>query len=308
MQSSNDTLWAVIAGGTSGIGLVVAHRLMQDGFSAVVTGRDRDRGARVEQDLRSAYPSRAAVFVQLDSGDFGSYGRLKEALGGQKAAAVVVSAAFGVQARILDTDPAVFMDMLKINVAAPLRLIQSLEPVLTGDASVVLISSDAGVDGEQALGAYSVTKAAVNMLGRMLALDLAPRGVRVNVVCPGDTVPGMRYLLRPGETERRPDDYVAWPVPPLGRLGDAQDTAEMVSFLVSSRAAFVAGSGFLVAGGVAGGGPVSAGFSRIKGSLVRVGGAPPPPPPPSPGSGAGLSTRGSSAPHPFALAGRFVCC
>ncbi len=114
---------------------------------------------------------------------------------------------------------------------------------------MILVSSDAGVDGEQAIGAYSVTKAALNMVGKMLALDLAPMGVRVNVVCPGDTLPGMRYLVRPGQTERLPDDYEAWTAPPRGRIGVAGDTASLVGFLVSAEADFMVGSVVLVDGG-----------------------------------------------------------
>ena len=120
---------------------------------------------------------------------------------------------------------------------------------------MILISSDAGVEGEQAIGAYSVTKAALNMTGRMLALDLAPSGIRVNVVCPGDTLPGMRYLVRPGQTERPLDDYESWTPPPRGRIGVGDDTAKLVSFLVSSQADFILGAVVLVDGGSRAGRP-----------------------------------------------------
>jgi NAD(P)-dependent dehydrogenase (short-subunit alcohol dehydrogenase family) len=87
------------------------------------------------------------------------------------------------------------------------------------------------------------------MVGKMLALDLAPMGVRVNVVCPGDTLPGMRYLVRPGQTERPPDDYTAWTAPPRGRIGVAEDTSNLIGFLASSEADFMIGSVVLVDGG-----------------------------------------------------------
>jgi NAD(P)-dependent dehydrogenase (short-subunit alcohol dehydrogenase family) len=144
---------------------------------------------------------------------------------------------------------------LRINVLAPHFVVQTLRSKLAAPSSVILISSDAALEGEQAIGAYSVTKAALNMVGKMLALDLAPGGVRVNVVCPGDTLPGMRYLVRPGQTERPLDDYEAWTAPPRGRIGVGEDTANLVSFLVSPQADFMVGSVVLVDGGSRAGRP-----------------------------------------------------
>jgi NAD(P)-dependent dehydrogenase (short-subunit alcohol dehydrogenase family) len=65
---------------------------------------------------------------------------------------------------------------------------------------MIHIASDAGIWGEQSIGLYSVSKAAVVMLGKMLALEGGPDGVRSNVLCPGDIWPGMRYMggARPG--------------------------------------------------------------------------------------------------------------
>lgn len=237
---------AVIIGGTSGIGLASAQRLLEDGYQVLVTGRDGRRGRAAVTTLRQ---KGIANFMALDSARFEDYPKLVQAVAGRSVQALVISAAVGVQARITDTDSQTFMEMLAVNVVAPLEFLKVLSPVMTPPAAAVLISSDAGIDGEQALGAYSVTKAALNMLGRMAALDLASAGVRVNIVCPGDTEPGMRHLLRPGEAERSPHDSASWPIPPRGRLGQAQDTADMVAYLVSPRADFITGSVIVVDGG-----------------------------------------------------------
>lgn len=246
---------AVVSGGTSGIGLAVARRLLTDGFAVIVTGRDVERGQQARRVLLQEFPSHTVDFVALDNAQFDHYDRLVQAAAGRRVTAVVASAAFGLQARVTETDPDTLLRMMAVNVAAPLELMRRLSPLMTPPAAAVFISSDAGIDGEQALGAYSVTKAALNMLGRMVALDLAPRGIRVNVVCPGDTVPGMRYLLRPGETVRSGQDYLSWPIPPRGRLGHVDDTAELVSFLLSDRADFMVGSVTLVDGGSRAGRP-----------------------------------------------------
>lgn len=243
---------AVITGGTSGIGLASARRLMAEGYQVLVTGRDEVRGQAIARELSALG---TAEFLALDSARFEEYPKLVQAVGNRPVKALVTAAAFGMQALITETDHGTFMDMMAVNVAAPLEAIKCLTPLMAPPAAVVLISSDAGVDGEQGLGAYSVTKAALNMAGRMAALDLAPRNIRVNVVCPGDTEPGMRYLLRPGETQRSADDSKHWPMPPLGRFGRAEDTAELVAFLVSARSAFVVGSVMRVDGGSRAGRP-----------------------------------------------------
>jgi NAD(P)-dependent dehydrogenase (short-subunit alcohol dehydrogenase family) len=91
---------------------------------------------------------------------------------------------------------------------------------------MIHIASDAGIWGEQATGLYSVTKAAVVMPGKMLALDGGPDGVRSNVLCPGDTWPGMRHMAPPG--------------------GHGRDEG-------SDEAAFVTGTTLLVDGGMTAG-------------------------------------------------------
>jgi len=111
------------------------------------------------------------------------------------------------------------------------------------------VSSDAGVMGEDDIGIYSVSKAALIMLSNMLAIQGGRRGVRSNAICPGDTAPGMRHMGPPGQ-DRPEDDPATWLVPPLGRVGEALDVAEAAVFLCSERASFVNGVALLVDGGM----------------------------------------------------------
>ncbi|MHB1611549.1 MAG: SDR family NAD(P)-dependent oxidoreductase [Sulfobacillus sp.] len=254
MARDNPPPLALITGGTSGIGFAVAQRLAQEGYDLIITGRDTERGVQAQDALLQSSPTHCQ-FISLANDDWSGYQALTKPLEGRGLALLVASAATGLQAHLIDTPSSELDRLLRVNLLAPHHLVRTLLPHFQPPASVILISSDAGVDGEQSLGAYSVTKSALNMMGRMLALDLAPRGIRVNTVCPGDTRPGMRYLLRPGEIERSPDDYLSWPLPPRGRLGEARDTAELVAFLASERADFIVGSVMLVDGGSRAGRP-----------------------------------------------------
>lgn len=109
--------------------------------------------------------------------------------------------------------------------------------------SVVTVSSDAGIAGESGIGAYSVAKAALVMMTRMLALDCAP-DVRVNTVAPGFTLPGMRHMPYRSGPEPGPE-----PVPPLGTYAQPEDIAPSVVFLLDGRAGHITGSTLLVDGG-----------------------------------------------------------
>jgi NAD(P)-dependent dehydrogenase (short-subunit alcohol dehydrogenase family) len=112
---------------------------------------------------------------------------------------------------------------------------------------MIHIGSDAGLRGEQAIGAYSVGKAALVMMSNLLALDGAPHGVRSNCVCPGATAPGMRHIGPAGDPERG-DDPQQWPPAPLGRIGVAADVAGAVAYLASAGASFVSGAVLAVDG------------------------------------------------------------
>lgn len=116
---------------------------------------------------------------------------------------------------------------------------------------MIHIASDAGVTAEAEIGVYSVAKAALIMLSNTLAIEGGRRGgVRSNALCPGDTKPGMRHMGPPGDPDRPEDDPSLWPLPPIGRIGEATDVAEAAVFLASDRASFITGVALLVDGGM----------------------------------------------------------
>jgi NAD(P)-dependent dehydrogenase (short-subunit alcohol dehydrogenase family) len=241
---------ALVTGGTTGLGRAIAERFRQEGAQVVITGRDQDLGRRAEQALEPG-----TWFVAADAADpaaiASSVAAAADHLGGLDV--LVNNAGVGVTARLLDTPLADYDRVMDINVRGYLLYAQYAYPHLARRRGCMIhVASDAGIWGEQATGLYSVTKAAVVMLGKMLALDGGRDGVRSNVLCPGDIWPGMRHLALPGEQDRdeREGD---WPVPPIGRIGQAGDVAAAAVFYASDQAEFITGTTLLVDGGMTAG-------------------------------------------------------
>jgi NAD(P)-dependent dehydrogenase (short-subunit alcohol dehydrogenase family) len=242
---------AFVTGGTSGIGLAIAEAFLREGARVVITGRDTTLGAQAEARLRTRGEAR---FLRADAAEptqiADSVGRAVTLLGGMDV--LVNNAGIGVAATPLETPVEDFDRVMAVNVRGPFLYALACFPHLEARrGSMIHISSDAGVVGEVEIGIYSVSKAAVNMLSSMLAIEGARRGVRSNALCPGDVEPGMRHMGPPGDLELGEEgDPSSWPLPPVGRVGRGSDVAEAAVYLASDRAAFVNGVALLVDGGM----------------------------------------------------------
>jgi NAD(P)-dependent dehydrogenase (short-subunit alcohol dehydrogenase family) len=237
---------ALVTGGTSGLGSAIVRRLVAEGAQVVFTGRDDQRGQDIQEET-------TAAFVRADSTSDGDSERAvayaADRLGGLEI--LVLNAGTGLMAPLVDTPTKDFSRLLDVNVTGYFRYAKAATPILSQDdgGCMIHIASDAGITGETNYGAYSISKAAVIMLGQILAAEGGPLGVRSNIVCPGDIAPGMREMGKPGEPEReeKVDD---WPIPPLGRVGQSEDVAAAVAYLASDDASFCNGSVLLVDGGM----------------------------------------------------------
>lgn len=152
--------------------------------------------------------------------------------------------------------PDVWDQVIAVNLTATFRLVQAALPHLRDDASIVLMSS---VSAKWAATpesiAYAASKAAILSLTRSFATYLAPRGIRINAICPGiiDT-PMQRRLLADvaaargvttGELEAERNKTI-----PLGRMGDPQEVARVAAFLISPAASYMTGQAINVTGGM----------------------------------------------------------
>ena len=242
---------AVIAGGTSGIGYAVAFAMHQAGARVVVAGRDSARSQAAAQRLATAAPGTPVLGLAADVTDRQSlitmFETAEQSYG--PITTLVCSAGVGVAAHISATDEADWDRVIGVNLTGTWRTAVLGLPRLVPDpgSSITTIGSDTSLVADPNLGVYSVSKAALVALTRLLAIDAAKLGIRVNCICPGYIEPGMReFPNRLGPA----GDSVEEPLPPLGRHGRATDVATAVVYLASDAASFVTGAVLAVDGGI----------------------------------------------------------
>jgi NAD(P)-dependent dehydrogenase (short-subunit alcohol dehydrogenase family) len=225
----------------------------------VITGRDKERGAVIERQLSPGGPiTFLEADVRLPAAADEAVAETRRRFGGIDI--LVASAGVGVVSPLAETTADDWLSVWTTNVSGTLFAAQAAIRSMreAGRAgSIVLIGSDAGLLGERSIGAYSVTKAAVIMMTKVLALDGAGDGIRVNCVCPGYFEPGMRHFpdrSRPGVA---PDQggYTDPPAPPMGRYANVTEIAREVLHFADAGTSFCTGSVLLVDGGATAGIP-----------------------------------------------------
>jgi NAD(P)-dependent dehydrogenase (short-subunit alcohol dehydrogenase family) len=235
----------LVTGGTSGIGRACVERLVSDGARAAFTGRDVERGDATAS-------ATGAIFLPADGRDEdavrASVAAAADALGGLDG--LVCAAGVALDAPLTTTSLEDWRTVIDVNLTAPYLYSVACLPLLraAGGGSIVHVSSDAGVWGDARVGAYSVSKAALNTLAQMLAIEAGPDGVTVNALCLG----GVEHVMAStadGRDERRSDPKT-WLVPPVGRFQTLEEIAGIVVFLLGPEARYVNGTAMLVDGGI----------------------------------------------------------
>ena len=234
---------ALITGGSRGIGAAIAQRLLDAGAKVAVVARkpngDTPAGATFVPGDVTASEGVEAIATQAIT-----------ALGGLD---ILVNNAGGGRAfmqgswTISDKE---WNDSFALNLFAAIRLTNAVLPALRASqaAAVVNISSAAASMPFGPFAHYGAAKAGLEYYSRTLAMELAPSGIRVNVVSPGViSTPGSEEFARttPGFS---PDDWLRYV--PLGRIGATADIAEVVALLVSDRGKFLTGTNYRVDGGM----------------------------------------------------------
>ena len=242
---SNKT--ALITGGTSGIGIETARQFIAEGARVVVTGSS---AASVEA-ARAEFGDKAIV-IQADAGN----------AAGQKAVADAVRDAFGaldilfVNAGVAEFGPleqwseAAFDKSVAINVKGPFFLIQSLLPIFSKQASIVLNTSINAHIGMPNSSVYSLTQGALLTLAKTLSGELIGRGIRVNAVSPGPIATPLYSKLGASEADSKAMTAQIQAQIPVGRFGEPSEVAKTIVFLASDEAAYIVGSELIIDGGM----------------------------------------------------------
>ena len=239
---------ALVTGGSRGIGATIAQRLLDAGAKVVVTARSRHEetppGATfVTGDVRTPEGVKAIASAALEA--LGGLDILVNNAGGSRAFP-------GGSATIPDEE---WQDGFALNLFSAVRLTNALLPALRDSraAAIVNISSTAATMGMGSgpFAHYAAAKAALDAYSRTLAVELAPSGIRVNVVTPGPVSTVAANELRKGFSEAMgaPADVFTDFVP-LRRYGTTDDIAEVVALLVSDRGNWLTGVNYRVDGGM----------------------------------------------------------
>jgi NAD(P)-dependent dehydrogenase (short-subunit alcohol dehydrogenase family) len=243
MQLNKKT--AVITGGTSGIGLAAASLFTQQGARVVAVGRHDADAARKAVGASGAVIT-ADVTAPADLKRL--FSDVAQRFG--KVDVLFVNAAQVKLAPIADTSDALFDEIVGVNMKGAFSTLRTAIPHLADGASVILTTSWLNRIGFPGASVASMTKAALRSLARVAAAELAPRGIRVNALCPGAIeTPLWGKLGLPAETLSAAGAQITAQIP-LGRWGQAEEVAEAALFLASPASRYVNGMELNVDGGM----------------------------------------------------------
>lgn len=239
----------MVTGATSGIGRATALKFAESGASITAIGRDESALAELRRLLPNAERIlliRADVTNTDDLRDvvqqsIGQFGRLD----------VLVNAAGHISSGTIENTSIDAWDaMLNVNLRAVFQLTQLCAPhLIETQGNIINISSVTGLRSFPGVLAYCVSKAGVDQLTRCAALELAPKGVRVNAVNPGVVVTEIHK--RGGMTDEAYAGFLehSRTTHPLGRVGDAAEVADLVLYLASDKASWITGATYSIDGG-----------------------------------------------------------
>jgi len=221
---------AIVTGGAAGIGAAIVQRFREEGAKVVIF----DLNAQEKVDITD-------------------YAAVKKAVDAAGPVDILVNnAGWDMFKPFLKTDPAFWQKIISINLVGAMNLLHCVLPgmVERGGGKVVSIASDAGRVGSSGEAPYSACKGGIIALTKTLARELANKGVRLNVVCPGLTETNMleQFMQGAGNPDKLREAYRR--AIPIGRLGKPEDIPGAVLFFASDDADFITGQVISVSGGL----------------------------------------------------------
>lgn len=239
------------AGSPRGIGWAIARLLHERGARVALT--DVIEQAAIDEAAAAIGPN--VVALRMDVTDSSAVNLIMTEVAGCLGPVDILINNAGVDSgggAFLQTRLSDWQHAWSVNVMGIVHGCQAVLPdmVRRGRGAIVNVSSLAGLQASGGYGAYATTKHAVTGLTKTLALEFAPKGIRVNAICPGfiDT-----DLNEAHSRARKTPRAVMERLAPLGRIGDAAEVAEVAVFLASDAASYITGANIPVAGGLTGG-------------------------------------------------------
>lgn len=241
---------AIVTGATSGIGRATALRMAEAGARVAAVGRNQPELTAVCKEINSgggkALAIRADVTVKpiprrVVNEAVEKFGRLD----------ILVNAAGHISNGTIETTRMADWDsMMNVNLRAVFNLMQhSVAHLAESRGNIVNVSSVTGLRAFPGILAYCVSKAGLDQLTRCAALELAPKGIRVNAVNPGVVITEIHK--RGGMKEEAYEQFLehSKSTHPIGRVGSAREVAELILFLASERASWITGATYSIDGG-----------------------------------------------------------
>jgi NAD(P)-dependent dehydrogenase (short-subunit alcohol dehydrogenase family) len=237
---------AFITGGNSGIGLATARLFVAEGARVAITGRDQAR-----LDTAIAELGANAIGIKADATDVAALeGAVAEAVKKfGKLDILFANAGIAGGTPVGGTTLDAFEKVIRTNLTAVFFTVQAAAAHMNDNGSIVLNGSVISVLGNPGYAAYAATKAGVRAMARVMASELSPRGIRVNVVAPGAIrTPIWGAAIATPDAEKAFEQRIGRTTP-LGRIGETEHVAKTVLFLASDDAAHVQGQEIFVDGG-----------------------------------------------------------
>ncbi|MBK0399052.1 SDR family oxidoreductase [Limibaculum sp. M0105] len=242
---------AFVTGAASGIGAAAARALASEGAHVVVTDRDGAGAEAVARAIRDAHFSADALELDVTD-DAGLRAAIAGAASRHGRLDILCShAGIQVEGKLEDVSVEGMDASWAMNVRSHFVAAQAaLEPMRSqGGGSVIITSSNSGVQYDRGMIAYCTTKHAVLAMTRQMAADYAKENIRFNALCPGfiDTPFNRGFELQMGGRDKL-EAYISDAIP-MGRFGTVQEIAEGVVFLASDRSSFMTGHALVIDGG-----------------------------------------------------------
>jgi 2-hydroxycyclohexanecarboxyl-CoA dehydrogenase len=240
-----DSKVVLVTGAGRGMGKAIALRLTEEGARVAVTDVDEKSALETAAELDGAAGFRLDI---TDAAEVTTtVNEIAAALG--PIDALVNNAGWDQLSPFLDTDEDLWDRIIDINLRGPIRMTKAVLPTMVERQAgrVVNISSDAGRVGSTGEAVYSACKAGIIGFSKTVAREMARHGITVNAICPGPTAtPLLESMV--GEHEKLIESLKRGI--PLGRLGEPEDIAGAVAFMVSDDAGFITGQALSVSGGL----------------------------------------------------------